>query len=95
MQQIMDRYRDEKTPKGHDIRVDSQKDGGAIVWYLHWGEYQGVDGHHDMGIATVRPEKSGFGVGTLHGVEQTPYTWKTVKTMSDVFATIDKLVSDR
>jgi hypothetical protein len=95
MQQLADKYRDKKTPKGHDLRVDLHRDGTATIWFLLWGEYQGKDGHHHMGIATVRPEKTGFSVGTHRGNEQMPGSWKTVATMDELIAAIDKLVGER
>ena len=45
MEKIETRYKDMKTGKGHEIRVDLRKNE-LILWYLYWGEYQGVDDHH-------------------------------------------------
>jgi hypothetical protein len=94
MKAIAERYRNQKTPKGHDLRVDEVGDG-CIIWYLFWGEYRGVDDHHHMGIAKVRRSGEGYELGVLHGLQQEPDDYEAVQDFDALVARLDEEVARR
>ena len=94
MDEIVKHYRDSKTPHGHKLRVDVH-DHEAIIWYLFWGESDGVDDHHHMGIARVRSSGSGFEIAWLHGTDQEPYRTERVIDSKELYAKIDAEIASR
>jgi len=94
MDEIVQRYRGTKTPRGHELRVD-ERGHEAIIWYLFWGEFAGVDGHHHMGIARVRSSGSGFVIGWLLGTDQEPYRSEQVTDLKELYARIDAEIANR
>ena len=89
MKEIVERYKGKTTPKGHELRVD-EKQNEAILWYLYWGEYQGVDDYHHMGIARIRREGNQYVVGLLRATEQQPYTTRSYSSAEEMFAELDR-----
>jgi len=94
MNEIIQRYKDTKTPRGNELRVDENGDE-TIIWYLFWGEYAGVDDHHHMGIARVIPTGNGFKIGWLRGTDQKPYESEQVKDLNELYATLDSVIANR
>jgi hypothetical protein len=94
MQTIIDRYKGTRTPKGHDLRVDENPDG-VTIWILFWGEYEGLDDHHHLGVARVRRERGKLALGVYRGKEQEPSTTRLYDSEEEVVAEIDKLVAQR
>ena len=94
MRAIVERFRGRTTGSGHDIRVD-ETPGVAVVWYLFWGEYQGVDDHHHMGIARVSWRENAYFVGWLQGTEQEASDESVFNTVEEMLSALDQEISRR
>ena len=94
MKEIADRYRGKITESGHELRVD-ERNGEIIIWYLFWGEYQGVEDHHHMGIARIRRERDQFVVDFLRGIDQHPHTTRRYPSTDGLFADLDEEIASR
>ena len=94
VQEITKRYKGKTTGKGHDIRIDESKNG-LILWFLYWGEYEGVDAHHHMGIAYISKSQNGYSVGWLKGTEQQPYSTDEFSTIDDLFTALDDAIAKK
>lgn len=94
MDEIVQRYRGTKTPRGHELVVD-MREHEAIIWYLFWGEHAGVVDHHHMGIACVRSIGSWFVIEWLHGTDQEPYRSEEVTNLKELYARIDTEIANR
>lgn len=94
MQEIIGRYQGKKTAQGHELRVDGDQEQ-AVIWFLYWGEYQGVDAHHHVGIARVRRDGAGYRVGWLRGTETRPYDETDYAGADEMFAAIDDAAQAR
>jgi len=86
---IVERYKGQSTGKGHEIRIDPARDGSVMLWYLFWGEYQGVDEHHHMGIARIRAEGDSYIVDLYEGNSQEPFEMRKCRDRDSAFAVID------
>jgi len=86
---IVERYKGRSTEAGHEVRIDRARDGSVMLWYLLWGEYQGLDDHHHMGIARVRAGGGCFTVDLYEGNCQEPVETRQCRDSEGVFAVID------
>lgn len=93
MEKIETRYKDMKTGKGHEIRVDLRKNE-LILWYLYWGEYQGVDDHHHMGIARISKDGDTFVVGWLQGTDQKSHSTDRYTDRKKMFSALDEKIAN-
>ena len=93
MQTIIDRYKGKRTSKGHFACNDDPD--GLTIWNLFWGEYEGVDVHHHLGVARVRREKGKLALGVYRGKDQDPSPTRQYDSEEEVVAEIDKLVAQR
>lgn len=94
MKKIIERYKDMKTPKGHELRV-YEKDNEIALWYLFWDEYRGVDNHHHMGIAKISYEDDKYVVGWLRNTDQEPYRMQSFTNINDLFNALDEEIAKR
>ena len=94
MELIARHCRGKSTGSGHEIRVDEHGDE-LIIWYLHWGKYRGVDGHHHLGIARVRRHGDEIALGLLEGTEQAPHKTQTFGSISEACVALDNLIASR
>ena len=86
---IAERYKGNTTGTRHEIRIDPARDGSVMLWYLFWGEYQGVANHHHLGIARVRAEGDSYIVERYEGNCQEPFETRKFRDRESVFAIID------
>ena len=94
MDEIVKRYHGVRTPGGQELRVDVRGQE-ATIWYLFWGEYQGIDDHYHFGIARVRPDGTGFVIGWMQGTEQEPYESDRVQDLNALIAKLDSQIASR
>lgn len=94
MEDILARYGNAKTGTGHELRVD-ERSGGAMLWFLYWGEYRGVDDHHHMGIAHVSQKDGVYVVGWFRGTEKTPFRTQEYPTLETLFPSLDEEIAKR
>ena len=94
MNKIIEKYQGMTTPAGHELRVDEIDEQKIIIWYLFWGEYQGIDDHHHMGVARIREENGKYFVEWLRGTEQVPYQTETFTNSEDVFSALDARIDN-
>lgn len=94
MDEIIKRYGGAKTFRGYELQVDEYR-SGVIIWYLFWGEYAGVDGHHHMGIACIRAIENAFEIGWLSGTDQSPHRTERIMDLNELFAKIDTEIKNR
>jgi hypothetical protein len=94
MNELLERYRGKKTGTGHDIRVDERRDG-ITLWYLHWGEYQGVEAHHHLGIARVKCNEQGYWLGAMRGLDRQPVELKPFSSLELLCSELDRLIAAR
>lgn len=65
------RYANKTTKKGHVVKVDVTETS-ASLWYLHWGEYKGVNDHHHFGIARITNFGDRYRVEWFEGTNTVP-----------------------
>jgi hypothetical protein len=94
MDDLLARYRNTKTGKGHELRVE-ERSGGTMLWFLYWGEYRGVDDHHHMGIAHVSQKDDAYTVGWLRGTEKTPFQTQGYPNLDALFFALDEEIAKR
>lgn len=92
---IAERYRGKKTGKGHELKVD-ERENEIVIWYLFWGEYQGTDNYHHLGVARIRREGDAYLVVTwLHGTEQEANGRDRFANSEDLFSALDAEIAKR
>jgi hypothetical protein len=94
MEQIVERYRHKKTGNGHELKVD-KLNNEVLIWYLLWGEYQGNDNHHHMGLARICYDTGIYLVGWLRGIEQESYSKQPFADLEDLFLALDAEIAER
>jgi hypothetical protein len=92
--EIAEYYRGKKTGKGHELRVD-ERQNEIVIWYLFWGEHEGIDNHHHMGVARVRREGDAYLVGWLRDTQQRPYRNQRFANSDDLFSALDAEIAKR
>ena len=94
MDDLVARYRNAKTGKGHELRID-ERPVSTLLWFLFWGEYRGVDDHHHMGIADVSQKDNAYIVGWFQGTEKTPFQTQEYPTLETLFSALDEEIAKR
>lgn len=95
MDVIIKHYEGKRSQRGHEVRVNGSPRGGLLVWFLHWGEYQGIDAHHHVGIARVEQDGDTYRVGWFRGTEQTPFDETEYTDLERMFADVDAAIETR
>lgn len=94
MQEVVDRYRNRNTRSGFGLRVDD-KNGELVIWYMHWGELNGVDAHHHMGIARIRKQGNKYAVGWFRGEDPMEYKTDHYASEAALYQALDQEIENR
>jgi len=94
---IKTRYLGRKTGRGHDIIINPvpHNSNAVMLYYLFWGEYQGIDDHHHMGIARIRATGTRYAVDLFAGNEPQPYDTKEYSDIDTALAIVDAEVTKK
>jgi hypothetical protein len=94
MDQVIKRYVGKTTNEGHELRVD-EKLGQVTLWFLYWGEYQGSDDHHHIGIARIKREGNAYIVGWLRGTQNQPFDESKYNSEEELVFALDAAIARR
>jgi hypothetical protein len=95
MDALIHHFKGQKTASGHDVQAH-KRDVRVLVWYLYWGEYQGVDRGHHMGIAVIaKKADSSYEVGWFRGNEQRHFRTSEYATEEAMIEAIDAEIATR
>lgn len=88
---IESRYKDTKTKRGHEIKVDGNN-LKITIWYLRWND-DGHDNFSQVGIAQITQDKNLTKVGWFIKDEKEPSSHSHFNEIDEVFKAIDDRIN--
>ncbi|MFH1020896.1 MAG: hypothetical protein V1782_09865 [Pseudomonadota bacterium] len=88
---IEKQYKDTKTKRGHEIKVD-RNNSKITIWYQRWND-EGHDNFSKIGIAQITEDRNTIRVGWFQKDEHEPSSFSYFKELQEAFKAIDERIN--